>query len=350
LPDLRKVIHLVGSIPLENTENVLRTVSSSLGTHLCRIPDGETGKRLNWIKFLEDYLKNQHPDMEIDTDTPLLQWRQWDGQLLREIPMAKFKDGVNPKLVIFDTGYAEDAICSFSTFDKLQSEGVIGQNIKFQICIPTPLAPTYNFVAPQTQDDFIPAYTKHIVDEIAEISNTLPNDRISIQWDVCQEVLMWENYYNYERPGCREEIFSVLSAIGDSVPEPIELGYHLCYGSPRDEHLIQPKDTANMVEMTLGISRSVKRSIQFFHLPVPKDRDDDAYFEPLRNLNLSKGTELYLGLVHFDDQEGDVRRLKAAQKFIKVDGVGSECGWGRGDPKRVPRLLESHVHAINALQ
>ena len=350
MPAAKEVIHLVGSIPLQNTEIVLRTVSGSLGNHLCRIPDGETGKRLGWIKFLQDYLNNQHPDMETDTETPLLQWRQWDGELLREVPMAKFKDGVDPNSVSFNTGYAEDAIKSFSTFDQLQSEGIIASNTKFQICIPTPLAPAYNFVAPQVQDDFIPVYTKHIIGEITKISDALPNERISIQWDVCQEVLMWENYYDYERPSYKEEIFSVLGAIGDGVPEPVELGYHLCYGSPRDEHLIQPKDTANMVEMTLGISSSVKRSIQFFHLPVPKDRDDDTYFEPLRNLSLSKGTDLYLGLVHFEDQEGDVRRLNTARKFIKVDGVGSECGWGRGDPERVPGLLESHVHAINAFR
>ena len=340
------VVHLVGSIPLENTETVLRTVSAVLGEHLCRLPDGETGKRIGWIKFLQDYLNNQHPDMETDSQTPPLQWRQWDGLLLREVPMAKFKDGVDPKNVTFDTGYADAAITSFGTFDKLQSEGAIIPDIKFQICIPTPLAPGYNFVAPRAKDDFIPAYTNHIIDEIAKIGTVLPNDRISIQWDVCQEVLMWEQYYDYERPSYKKEIFSILGKIGNAVPEPIELGYHLCYGSPKDEHLVQPKDTANMVEMTHGILSYVNRSIQFMHLPVPKERDDDTYFNPLKALELPKGTDLYLGLIHYNDEDGDVRRLKKAREFIRVDGVGSECGWGRTDPGRLASLLNSHANLM----
>ena len=97
-----------------------------------------------------------------------------------------------------------------------------------------------------------------------------------------------------------------------------------------------------MVEMTQGILDKVKRPIQFFHLPVPKDRDDRDYFKPLKNLKLPKGTDLYLGLIHFDDQEGDLSRLRMAREFVTVNGVGSECGWGRGDPERVPSLLASH--------
>jgi len=346
MPTNLPVVHLVGSIPLENTETVLRTVSSKVGKHLSRLPDGETGKRIGWIKFLQEYLNNQHPDMETDTETPLLQWRQWDGVLLREVPMAKFKDGVDPKTVTFDTGYAIAGIESFTIFDTLQSDDVIPKGVKFQICIPTPLAPAYNFVSPQAQNDFIPVYTDHIIGEVEKIATTLPNDRISIQWDVCQEILMWENYYDYDRPEYKEEIFDVLSKIGNGVPEPIELGYHLCYGSPKDEHLIQPNDTTNMVEMTHGILGSLKRSIQFIHLPVPKERDDDAYFEPLKELKLPKETDLYLGLVHFDDKEGDIRRLKKAQKFVRLDGVGSECGWGRADPGRVLSLLTSHAKVM----
>tara|TARA_B100000470_G_scaffold220808_1_gene209878 strand:+ start:682 stop:1731 length:1050 start_codon:yes stop_codon:yes gene_type:complete len=346
MPAQKPVIHLVGSIPLDNTEKVFRNVSKVLGDNLCRLPDGETGKRLGWIKFLQDYLNNQHPDMETDVETPLLQWRQWDGVLLREVPMAKFKDGVDPKAVTFNTGYADDGIASFATFDRLQSEGTIPKNIKFQICLPTPLAPGYNFVSPRAQDDFIPAYTDHIISEVAKIAVALPNDRISIQWDVCQEVLMWENYYDYERPNYKEEIFEVLGKIGNGVPEPIELGYHLCYGSPRDEHLVQPKDTSNMVDMVGGIVLNVERTVQFIHLPVPKERDDNAYFEPLKELKLPEGTDLYLGLVHYGDEVGDRCRLSKAQEYVHVDGIGSECGWGRGDPGRVPSLLNSHAKLI----
>jgi hypothetical protein len=129
------------------------------------------------------------------------------------------------------------------------------------------------------------------------------------------------------------------------VPAGIDLGYHLCYGSPADEHIVQPKDTALMVDMINEIAARVKRPIQFFHLPVPKGRTDDAYFAPLDNLKLKPDTELYLGLIHHNDAGGDAARLAAARKHTRVDGVATECGMARGDPTRLPSLLAAHAKA-----
>ena len=42
---------LVGSVPLASTEAVLRATSASLGAHLRRVPDGETGERTYWMVF-----------------------------------------------------------------------------------------------------------------------------------------------------------------------------------------------------------------------------------------------------------------------------------------------------------
>ena len=62
-------------------------------------------------------------------------------------------------------------------------------------------------------------------------------------------------------------------------------------------------------------------------MPVPKDRDDDAYFAPLANLHLPPTTELYLGLVHLaDGVAGAQRRMAAAKKYMRKFGVGYECG------------------------
>jgi hypothetical protein len=44
--------------------------------------------------------------------------------------------------------------------------------------------------------------------------------------------------------------------------------------------------TGIMVEMTNAIAVGVKRPIQFFHLPVPKGRTDDAYYVRLETLKL----------------------------------------------------------------
>jgi hypothetical protein len=58
-------------------------------------------------------------------------------------------------------------------------------------------------------------------------------------------------------------------------------------------------------------------------------------------------TELYLGLIHHNDAEGDAVRLAAARRHTHVDGVGTECGMARGDPARLPALLAAHVRAAD---
>src|SRR5581483_3118821 len=132
---------------------------------------------------------------------------------------------------------------------RLQKAGDIPANVKFQICIPTPIAPTYNNMVPADRPKVLPAMTRSLLGEVAKIAKALPNDRIAIQWDVCQEVLAWENYYEPGPVDFRTETIGVLGQIGDAVPRKIDLGYHLCYGSPADEHLVQPKDAGIMVEM-----------------------------------------------------------------------------------------------------
>ena len=62
-------------------------------------------------------------------------------------------------------------------------------------------------------------------------------------------------------------------------------------------------------------------------------------------LHLHPERELYLGLVHHDDAQGDAARLRAARRYARVDGVATECGMARGDPSRLPTLLAAHVRA-----
>jgi hypothetical protein len=103
-----------------------------------------------------------------------------------------------------------------------------------------------------------------------------------------------------------------------------------------------------MVEMTNAIVAGVKRPIQYFHMPVPKARTDAGYFMPLAHLLLPTETELYLGLIHYDDAAGDLARLATARRHARVDGLGTECGMARGDPARLPALLAAHVRAAES--
>lgn len=336
------VIHFVGSIPLPDAETVFRTLSATAGPHLKRLPDGETGIRRTWIKFLQDKLAS-NPAIEVATDVAPFKFVQWDGKLIREIPRLRLKPNAQPDPLSFSTGYADMAIESWHIFDRLQQAGAIPAGVKFQISLPTPVAPIYNNMLPSDRAGLLPALTRHFIGEVEKIAAALPNDRIAVQWDVCQEVLAWEGYYESGPVDVRTETIDVLTMIGDAVPATIDLGYHLCYGSPADEHMVQPKDTAIMAEIVSATTAGVRRPIQFFHLPVPKPRTDNAYYVALETLRLDPRTELYLGLVHYDDDTGNAARLAAARRHVRVDGIATECGMARGDPTRLPALLAAHV-------
>jgi hypothetical protein len=326
---------------------VFSTVSSVVGRHLIRIPDGETGIRKTWIRFLQDVLA-ENPAIEVARDVPPFKFVQWDGKLIREIPRLRLRAGAKPDPASFKTNYAAMAIESWGIFERMQRANVIPENTKFQVSLPTPIAPTYNNMLPADRQGLLAPLMQHFIGEVERIAKVIPNDRVALQWDVCQEVLAWEGYYDEGPVDFRSETTDVLTTIGNAVPKGVEVGYHLCYGSPADEHLVQPKDMGIMVDMANAISAGVKRQIQFFHMPVPKGRADDAYFAPLNKLTLHPETELYFGLIHHDDASGNAARLATARRHARVDGVGTECGMARGDPTRLLALLAAHVRAVES--
>ena len=333
-------VHMIGSLPLPDAETAFRTVGGALGAHMPFLPDGETGRRRRWISFIADQLK-AHPDLEIDPTVPPFDFTQWDGKVVYTVERLRVREGVDRASLAFATGYADDAIRNYGIFARLKAEGAIPASVKYQICMAPPLAIAFNFMSPNAYDDFVPAYSAHLRDEFGRISETLPHDQIAYQWDVCIEVLMWEGYYGLEGDH-RGRILDSLGRIGDMVPDDIDLGYHLCYGSPQDEHLVQPQDLGVCVEISNGISEAVGRSVQYIHMPVPRDRGDEAYFRPLADLALKERTALYLGLVHEGDPEGNARKLAEARKFATVSGIAAECGLGRGDPEALPDILRQH--------
>ena len=99
-----------------------------------------------------------------------------------------------------------------------------------------------------------------------------------------------------------------------------------------------------MVDVANRLCEDIKRGVQLIHMPVPRDRADDAYFEPLARLRLRPETELSLGLVHFTDGvPGTRRRLATAERHVKAFSIATECGFGRRDPKTIPELLRIHA-------
>ena len=344
-------LHLIGSIPLDNSEQVFRALAAELGPFLSRMPDGETGERSRWVYFQRQMLLD-HPAMEIDPTVPPYKFIQWDGKVVREVEQVRFKPSVDPATVVFETGYDKAALASYSIFKRLREAGAIPLHVRFQVCLPTPQASGYLYVSGPARETYFGVYERALKAALVNIVKAIPADDLSIQWDVCQEVLAFENYFKDRPAHYKTQIFEMLGRLGDAVPAGVEMGFHLCYGSPRDEHLVQPKDAAILVEMMNGIAAAAKRRIDFLQIPVPKGRTDEAYYAPLEGWkqppNPKGGTRLYLGLLHYDDDAGDKARIAVARQFADDFGLSAECGWGRTEPGRLPGLLKSHRVAAEA--
>jgi len=134
-----------------------------------------------------------------------------------------------------------------------------------------------------------------------------------------------------------------LSDLAMHVPAGIELLFHFCYGDSNHKHVVEPNDMGDMVDMANRLSADIKRPINLIHMPVPRDRADDAYFEPLSRLRVRPETELSLGLVHYTDGvAGTRKRLGTAEKHAARFSIATECGFGRRDPATIPELLRIH--------
>ena len=214
-------VHLVGSVPLPDSEAVFRTVARELGPHLRRIPDGETGERGRWIWWQRQMLEG-HPAMEVDPDVEPFKLHQWDGQLLRETPLLRIKSKMDPASLRFDTDYGRAAKDSYQVYSRLKDEGIIPAGTLFQISLPTPMAPAYMYVSPSSRDGFLPAYEQALGRALADILSLIPLSELSIQWDVCQEVLIFEDYFQERPPDYKRQVFDELSRLGQLVPEGVD--------------------------------------------------------------------------------------------------------------------------------
>lgn len=343
---------IVGSVPLADAEQVFRAVAGTLGQHVRRIPDGETGARINWIES-QSPVFDRHPDFELaqqdagkDAD-----WRNRQaGETWKIKPWHVLKPGVDVRTLTFGPlGYAAAAVESYRVFSRLKRDGVIPAGCRFQVSLPTPYNVIDQRITPQQRLAVEAPYERRMLQEVDEMAAAIPATELAIQWDTAHEIQNLDGGRPHWFDDAEHGIIERLVRLGDHIPRGIELGYHLCYGDFAHKHFIEPKDMALMVRVANALAAGVQRPIDWIHMPVPIKRSDDAYFAPLADLNLGAETRLYLGLIHFTDGvEGSRRRLAAARKVVEDFGIATECGFGRRDPATIPQLLRIHAEVAGS--
>jgi hypothetical protein len=262
----------------------------------------------------------------------------------RPRPQVRVKKGAKlTEASLGRLGYADAAIASYRVFARLKETGVLPSHVRFQVSLPTPLASVSSFVAMEARAVVEPVYESVMLSELREIVESVPRQELAIQWDVAVEFSLLEGVMSSPFKDNEAEIVDRLVRLGSHVPKDVTLGYHLCYGDSGHKHFKEPEDTTKLVNIANSVSSGIDRNLDWVHMPVPRNRSDDAYFEPLTGLNLQSGTELYLGLVHFTDGvQGAQRRIDTAQKHAPEFGIATECGSGRRPPETVVPLMEIH--------
>lgn len=339
---------LVGSVNFDDAETTMRTAAELLGPRLRRIPDGEVGKRFHWIMFQPDVL-GEADGIERIGDEPIPFRAGIDARPLR------IADGVDAASIqLPPLGYADAAIESYAIFSRLRDEGVVPAATRFQVSLPTTVAVVSSFFFGDDRAAIDPVYTPALRREVDSILAAIPYDDLAIQWDVASEMGIIEAAPAFGRvmdvwwegdpfPG----LVSRLAGLIDAVPADVEVGVHLCYGDVAEKHFFEPTDAANLVRYANAVIAASARPLTWLHLPVPIERDDEAYFAPLADL--AYDGELYLGLVHREDgAEGAERRIVVAQRFAPQFGVATECGIGRAPEGTTDGILRTHAEVAAA--
>ena len=132
-------VHLVGSIGLDNVSEIFRTLGKGLGRRLKRVPDGEVGGRRLWVSWQYPLFRANPFLAATDVARPRTGFLE-----------LKIADGVDPKDIAFgELGYAREARASYLDFLKAKERRELPPNVRFQVCLPTPLAVVNSFCTTQ---------------------------------------------------------------------------------------------------------------------------------------------------------------------------------------------------------
>ena len=340
---------LVGSVPLDSVEEVMRTFGGALAKHLPAIPDGEVGERRSWVNRLSYQIFNGHADLEtirrpqsVDGVEQLLPRSRDDAWNFKVRPGVERVRFGHPGSRL---GYAKDAVSSYFVFRTLREKGIIPPGVRFQISMPMVNSVIRPLYFPDARDlaRIRPGYEEAIAAEVAAILARIPNEDLAIQWDCAWEVSAVHGIAK-DNPA-EAEIETQVAPIGrlsENIPDVVQLGFHFCFGTFGGWPAFAPDDLGRTVELVNAAVARTARRVDWVHIPT-LDTQNEAFYAPLANLD-AKGARIYLGAIH--NMATLQARLEIARKFVADFGLAAYCGFGRTPPAELPRILHDHLAAL----
>lgn len=327
---MSRQVHLLGSLPGATAHEAMTTALAALGGHVALLPDGETGKRRNWIIHIIESLRT-HPDLELRSDGG---WTDYD-----DLPRFGVRRGHTLFGATLDLGHVEPFRDSFATFGTLREER--GRpDLTFQVGIPGDFDMALFALGPTGPLRYRRAFTEATLREIHTI-HAEAGDDVVFQLELPAELVSVARAPSVTQPAAAALLASGIATLVQASPAGARFGLHLCLGDMNHKALGRMTDVAPAVHLTRALLRAwpAGRPLEFVHLPFAAAEEpppeDPAWYAPLADLALPHATRLVAGFVHEDPT------LQAQQQLLDlIEGlVGGEvdiatsCGLGRRDPE-----------------
>lgn len=217
-------VHLVGSVPLPDTQTVFEQCCRQLPRRLRRIPDGETGKR-NYFTYWQFACFDAAPQL-------VNQFVMNVAGSHKEISADQVDQGIAQlDKAGIKTGYDDAAIESYAVFKKLKDEGKIPKHVKFQVALPTP-ANVVIVLHHAARAKAFTVYEKALFKAMRRIQDEIPADELSIQIDLAVDTALWEGVYEkwWGEGDPKEGTVQYILRMIEQVDQGVEMGLHNCYG------------------------------------------------------------------------------------------------------------------------
>ncbi len=350
--DLGNNLLLVGSVPLDTVEQVLRVFGGALAKHLPAAPDGEVGERRSWVNRLSYQIFNGHPDLEtikrprpvngVEQLLPRSRDDAWEFRVRPGVERLRFAN-LGTRL-----GYARDAVSSYFVFRTLREKGVLPPDLRFQISIPMVNSVVRPLHFPNGEDlpKVRPGFEEALAAELASILAQIPNEDLAIQWDCAYEISAVYGGRGADAIAGETDIATHVAPIGRlsrDIPDAVLLGFHFCFGTFGGWPAFAPTDLGRAVELANASVVATGRRVDWVHIPT-LDTAEPAFYAPLANLD-PKGARVYLGAIH--NMTSLAERLASARKYLPDFGLAAYCAFGRTPPSEMPAILRDHLRALD---
>ena len=341
---------LVGSLPVDSTDEGFRRGAELFADRVAALPDGESGARGAWVGYDRTTLLEPHPDITVlaPTGSPT-------GRARHAYDTARLtvRDGV--EALRFDAWpRVAETLASWERFAALRADGVIPSHLRFQVGLPFPSSVfTGAFKDAYARDWALvgPALEDLWARSIDELLAVIPAADLALQWDLAYEVIDIEGVVGWTEGDAWERFAGPWSRLAPRVPEEVLMGLHLCYGTFPEWPMFEARDMGLIVRMANHAVARAGRPVDWVHLAGPRylRSEDDRFFAPLADLD-TPDSRIFLGIVlPIDGEDGLRRRRTTASRHLADFGVAQYCGMGRQRGEDPAATLREHAAVVAAV-